>query len=208
MKNNYKKSLLLISAISFFIFFVKEVGAQNKYSFTNRLNVRISGGIASQNGANYDQLFMDGKTGPYGTAFLGYRFDEDSDVANYFGVFGSVVKISGKSIQQMDLDEVMPVSSNFTGGESLAHEVEGGFIFGDWFRLSAGAGRMQIPTVGAWQYNNYYTGTGGFLIGKKVLNFHATTTVLFGGDLTKTAVRVNAGVGFSFKFLKSRKQSS
>jgi len=205
MKKQFSFAVLLAST---FIFFTTNIHAQNKYSYTARMNIRISGGIAAQNGATYDQLFSNGKSAPYGTAFIGYRFDENSDAANYFGLFGTVLKISAPSVQQMDIDEVLAVSPSFNGDPSNAYEVEAGFVFGDWFRLSGGIGNMRIPTVGAWQPNSYYTGTGGFILGRKALNFHATTTVLFGGDLTKTAFRVNAGLGFSFKFLKARKKYS
>ena len=205
MKKQFWFAVLLVSS---FIFFNQHILAQNKYSYTTRMNIRISGGIAAQNGANYDQLFSNGKSASYGTAFVGYRFDESSDAANYFGLFGTVLKISAPSVQQMDIDEVLAVSPSFNGDPSNAYEVEAGFVFGDWFRLSGGIGNMRIPTVGAWQPNSYYTGTGGFILGRKALNFHATTTVLFGGDLTKTAFRVNAGLGFSFKFLKARKKYS
>lgn len=204
MKQILKPFIVVI--ISFF--FASAVHAQNKYSYTTRMNIRLSGGIAAQNGANYDQLFSNGKSGPYGSLFIGYRFDENESAANYFGVFGTLTKISGTSVQQMDIEEVLSLSPNFNGNASNAYEAEAGFVFGDWFRLSGGVGTMQIPTVGAWQNKNYYTGTSGFLIGRKAVNFHATTTVLFGGDLTKTAFRVNAGVGFSFKFLKARKKYS
>jgi hypothetical protein len=204
MKQILKSFILAI--ISFF--FTMHIHAQDKYSYTNRMNIRLSGGIAAQNGANYNQLFSNGKSGPYGSIFVGYRFDENTNVANYFGVFGTVTKMSGTSVQQMDIDKVLALSPNFNGNASNSYEAEAGFVFGDWFRLSAGVGTMQIPTVGAWQNNNYYTGTSGFLIGRNAVNFHATTTVLFGGDLTKTAFRVNAGLGFSFKFLKGRKKYS
>lgn len=204
MKQILKSFILAI--ISFF--FTMHIHAQDKYSYTNRMNIRLSGGIAAQNGANYNQLFSNGKSGPYGSIFVGYRFDENTNVANYFGVFGTVTKMSGTSVQQMDIDKVLALSPNFNGNAANSYEAEAGFVFGDWFRLSAGVGTMQIPTVGAWQNNNYYTGTSGFLIGRNAVNFHATTTVLFGGDLTKTAFRVNAGLGFSFKFLKGRKKYS
>lgn len=205
MKKQFWFTVLLVSSFSVFN---QDILAQNKYSYTTRMNIRISGGIAAQNGASYDQLFSNGKSAPYGTAFVGYRFDENSDAANYFGLFGTVLKMSGSSVQQMDIDEVLVLSPSFNGNPSNAYEVEAGFVFGDWFRLSGGVGNMRIPTVGAWQPNSYYTGTGGFILGRKALNFHATTTVLFGGDLTKTAFRVNAGLGFSFKFLKARKKYS
>ena len=204
MKNKINRFVFLQAA--FLIFSAHSVHAQSKYSYTTRMNIRISGGIAAQNGATYDQLFSNGKSGPYGTAFIGYRFDENPEAANYFGVFGSVVKINGTSVQEMKIDQVLAVPPTFNGGASYAYEAEAGFIFGDWFRLSGGIGNMQIPTVGAWHTANYYTGTGGFILGRKAVNLHATTTVLFGGDLTKTAFRVNAGLGFSFKFLKARKR--
>jgi len=208
MKKKIKLTVYLIKIVVVIIISAKSTLAQNKYSFTNRLNIRISGGIAAQNGVDYDHLLSNGKSGPYGTLFLGYRFDDNTNTANYVGLFGTTLKISGTSIQQMGIDKALVVPSNFNGGSANAFELEGGLIFGDWFRLSAGVGSMQLPTVGAWQKKNYYTGTGGFIFGKKLINFHATTTVLFGGDLTKSAFRVNAGFGFSFKFLKSRKKYS
>jgi hypothetical protein len=89
---------------------------------------------------------------------------------------------------------------------SNAYEFEGGFIFGDWFRISTGAGGLLIPINGGSQKLNYFTGTGGFIFGKRLMNLHTSTTVIFGGDMKRTALRVNLGIGLNFKFLKSRKK--
>lgn len=196
LKKSYILILLCISFAS---------TAQDKYTFTTRMNLRIFGGIAAQNGSTYNNLLADNKIGPWGGAFVGYRFDENSNTANYFGLFGNVAKINSASIQEWKSEQVAPIPQNFTGNVSYAYEVEAGFIFGDWFRLSGGAGTMQIPITGNWHNKKYYTGTGGFVLGKGAVNLHATTSVLFGGDLNKSAFRVNAGLGFNFKFLKSRK---
>ncbi len=179
--------------------------AQDKYTFTPRMNLRIFGGLAAQNGATYNNLIADNKIGPWGGAFVGYRFDENSNEANYFGLFGNIAKINSASIQEWKSEQVAPIPQNYTGNVSYAYEVEAGFIFGDWFRLSGGMGTMQIPITGNWHNTKYYTGTGGFVLGKGAVNLHATTSVLFGGDLTKSAFRVSTGLGFNFKFLKSRK---
>jgi hypothetical protein len=182
--------------------------SQSKYTFTNRVNLRIFGGQSAQNGVSYSNFFSDNKSGPFGSLFLGYRFDEQNKSANHFGIFGNLAQVNGNSILLLESDEAMSISPNFTGGVSYAYEIEGGFVFGDWFRLSAGKGNMQVPISNSWQPINYYTGTGGFIFGKKTINLHTSTTVLFGGDMKRTAFRVNLGLGFSFKFLKSRKQDS
>jgi hypothetical protein len=182
--------------------------AQSRYTFTNRVNLRLFGGFAAQNGANYDNLFSDGKNGPFGSLFLGYKFDEDNKSANYFGLFGNMAKINGTSILQLKTDDALTVPSTFTGAQSYVYEVEGGFILGEWFRISAGTGNMQIPITNAWQKSNYFTGTSGFIFGRKGFNVHTGTTVMFGGNMKRTAFRVNLGMGLSFKFIKTRKQSS
>lgn len=194
---------------TFFLFiFAVSTSAQSKYTFTNRVNIRLIGGVAAQNGADYNNLFSDGKNGPFGSLFLGYRFDEENKSANYFGFFGNVTKVNGSSILILKTDEALSIPSSFTGGPSYAYEVEGGFILGEWFRISAGIGNMNIPVANAWQKTNYFTGTSGFIFGKKAFNIHTGTTVMFGGSMKRTAFRVNVGMGLSFKFLKSRKQFS
>jgi hypothetical protein len=205
MKSRQKLSFLFLLMLTCSI---TNVFSQSKYTFTNRLNLRIFGGLSAQNGVSYSNLFSDNKSGPFGSMFLGYRFDEQNKSANYFGVFGNLAQVDANSVLLLKSDDVMSISPNFTGGLSYAYEIEGGFVFGDWFRLSAGKGNMQVPISNSWQSVDYYTGTGGFIFGKKAINLHTSTTVLFGGDMKRTAFRVNLGLGFSFKFLKSRKQDS
>jgi hypothetical protein len=200
---------ILFSCFSLFLLH-PEASAQkkDKYTFTYRMNLRLFGGVAFQNGSSYSEMFKTERMGNYGSLFLGYRFDEESKKANYFGIFGTIYSVKPESLSIMNTDGAIKLSAPSPTGRTNGFNVEGGFIFSDWFRISAGYGNLGLPTGNNPDAISYFSGTGGIILGKGGFNIHLTTTALFGGDLEKSCFRTNAGVGLNFKFLKGRKAAS
>lgn len=201
---------LLVAAWMTVFMYMPAAQAQkkDKYSFTYRMNLRLFGGVAFQNGASYTDMFKTERMGSFGSLFLGYRFDEQSKSANYFGVFGSMYSIKPESMQTMNTDQAIQLSNPTPTTSTTGYNLEAGFIFNDWFRLSAGYGRMGLPSGNTPDALSHFTGTGAIIIGRGGFNIHLSSTAMFGGDLDKACFRTNAGIGLNFKFMKGRKTSS
>lgn len=180
-------------------------GQANRYSLTKRANLRVGANYNFQNGVNFDSLFQSGKGSLQGNMFLGYRFDPSGGKANYFGVFGALSTIQPTSLNRMKDDNALVLPSGYNQGKATIVEIEGGFIFGNWFRISFGPGTLQIPTTG----NNtvtykYLSGTTGFIINLGAMKLNLNASSQFGGDLEKNVWRAGVGLGFGFDFLNAR----
>jgi hypothetical protein len=196
---------LLLPALLITLFHASLI-AQNKYTFTQRANLRVGALYSFQNGANFDSIMKTSKASIHGTAFLGYRFDPKNTGANYFGVFAALGSVSQRSILEIKSTNALPIPVTYTSGSASLKELEVGFIFADWFRLSAGPGFLSLPITGGKQSYNYYSSTAGLIIKAGPLNFNSTTGIQFGGDLLKPLFRVGIGASLSFTFINSRKK--
>ncbi|MFM7671963.1 MAG: hypothetical protein ACKO6Q_05145 [Bacteroidota bacterium] len=177
----------------------------SKYAFTKRANLRVGANYNFQNGTTFDSLFQSSKGAVEGNIFLGYRFDPSAGKANYFGVFGALSSIQPASLNRMRADQAITLPAGYNQMKASVIEVQGGFIFGNWFRIAAGPGSMAIPTTG----NNtikykYYVGTTGFVFNMGTLKLNMNASSQFGGDLKKNVWRAGIGLGFSFDFLSAR----
>ena len=142
-----------------------------------------------------------------GTAFLGYRFDPKKRTANYIGVFATMGGLPQPSLNQMKSDNAIALPLGYNGQKATALEFEGGFIFGDWFRISAGPGVINIPlSNGGQQQLRYYSGTAGLIVKMGGFNVNTNAGMQFGGDFQKPTYRVSVGAGFSFSFFNFRKR--
>jgi len=197
---NYLLSILFIT------FFSSSLFSQNKYTFTQRANLRIGALYCFQNGANFDSIMKPRKASIHGTAFLGYRFDPKNTGANYFGIFATLGSVTQRSLLEIKTTNAISFPVTYSSGSASLKELEVGFIFGDWFRISAGPGFLSLPITGGQQSYNYYSSTAGLVIKAGPLNFNSTTGVQFGGDLLKPLFRVGIGASLSFTFLNSRKK--
>ena len=199
-----KKILLTLLAASL-VFSSSMHGQTLEYKFVKRANLRIGANYNFQNGSSFDSLFRSNKGSLQGNIFLGYRFDPNGSSANYFGLFGAVSSITPASLYQMRADQALILPSTYTIEKASVMEIEGGFIFGDWFRISAGPGVMRVPTTGnnSIKYK-YFSGTTGVSFNLGKLKFNMNASSLFGGDLKKNVWRAGVGLGFSFDFLNAR----
>jgi len=191
---------LLVSIISLDSF------SQNKYTFTQRANLRLGAQYSFQNGSGFDSIFQTRKASVQGTAFLGYRFDPKNAGANYFGLFATVGSISKNSILQMKQSQVLLLPQSYASEAGSVIELEAGFIFGDWFRISGGPGFLSVPLTAGKQSYKYYSATSGIIIKAGSFNLNGTTGVQFGGNFLKPCFRVGLGAGFTFNFLNARKK--
>ncbi len=180
-------------------------GQANRYTLTKRLNLRVGANYNFQNGVNLDSLFQPEKGSIEGNIFLGYRFDPNGNKANYFGVFGAMSSIQATSLNLMKADQAIVLPAGYNQNRASVLEVQGGFIFGNWFRLSAGPGIMNIPVTGnnSVKYK-YFIGTTGVIFNLGTLKLNMNASSQFGGDLKKNIWRMGIGLGFGFDFLNAR----
>lgn len=190
----------------FFLFFmiVTSSAVAQYRTPIKRANLRAGVNYIFQNGSNYNDIAATGKENIQGNGFIGYRFDPENERANYFGLFGSMSGIQSASITQMVNDSAIVAPPNYTNGKGSLTDVEVGFIFREWFRISVGPGKMKLPVTGGWSNLKYYNATAGlvFRIGAVNLNFNTSTQ--FGGDIKKPTFRVAAGAALSFNFINAR----
>lgn len=193
-----KRVLFLLAVISF------SHTAFSQGFFVKRANLRLGANYMFQNGAGYKNLMATGKNSYQGMVFLGYRFDPSAFSSNYVGVFGSLGTTTITSINQMQTDGAIELPLTYTGQKAYIYDLEVGFILDNWFRISAGPGRMSLPIVGGTKNYQYYNGTVGIIIPVGAIDINALTSAQFGGDYNKTTIRASIGAALNFNFLRTR----
>ena len=130
----------------------------------------------------------------HGTAMLGYRFGNRRK-KSCFGVFGSYGKYS---------EEATAILSPAAGNESQLSflEIEGGFIFNEWFRLSGGWGRDQLSGEGDDGSRNYIPATVGFSFGPRNFKFELNNTMIFPREEDQILWRPSVGLAIKLDFLR------
>lgn len=203
MPRTMSKFLMITAALFLFSF----TSIAQPIKVVNRAHLRVGANYAFQGGTNIENVLNPDFAHLQFTAFLGYRFDHKTRTANSIGVFATMGGIPQASITQMRNDNAFSQSFFYNNGESTRSlEFEGGFIFGDWFRLSAGPGTLFIPqSNGNTQQLKYYSGTAGITIKLGSLTLNSTAGMQFGGDIKTPTYRVGVGAGFAFSFIKSVK---
>lgn len=174
----------------------------------NRAHLRIGANYAFQGGSDILKILNPDFGHVQLTGFLGYRFDHKRRTANSLGVFATMGGIPQASINQMIIDNAFTPSFGYSNGKNTRSiEFEGGFIFGDWFRLSAGPGTLYIPqSNGSTLQLKYYSGTAGITIKLGGLTLNSTASMQYGGDIKTPTYRVGVGAGFAFSFIKTAKR--
>jgi hypothetical protein len=199
------KRTAFFTTIALFVFFSSSFAQTKKV--TPRANLRFGANYAFQGGTSIGNLFNPDFTFLQGTAFLGYRFDPKKRTANYIGVFATMGGLPQPSLNQMKVDNAIALPVGYNGQKATALEFEGGFIFGDWFRISAGPGLLNIPlSNGSQKQLRYYSGTAGLIVKMGGFNVNTSAGMQFGGDFLKPTYRVSVGAGFSFSFFNFRKK--
>jgi len=173
------------------------------YKPEKRLNLRFGGGLQYQSGpANIAPEFNQKFVNPFGEGFFGYRFDvSNSNSSNFVGLFGRFATLNKEAIKNLnDLGAIDFPGTNNTG--ALVYEVEGGMIFDDWFRLSAGVGQAKVRVTNGQRPNiNYYIATTGLNLRFSTFNLFTTVGAQFGTDFKKAALRGGVGLMVDFRFL-------
>jgi len=176
------------------------------YKAEKRLNLRFGGGIQYQSGpANVAPEFDQKYVTPFGEGFFGYRFDIGGGYSsNFVGLFGRFSTINKEAIKNLnDLGAISYPNTNNTG--ALVYEVEGGMIFDDWFRLSAGVGQARVRVNNGQRDNlNYYITTTGLNLRFSSFNLFTTIGAQFGTDFKKATLRGGAGLMVDFRFLSMK----
>jgi hypothetical protein len=176
------------------------------YKAEKRLNLRFGGGISYQSGPSnvapeFDQKYIT----PFGEGFFGYRFDIGNNYSsNFVGLFGRFGTLNKEAIKNLnDLGAIAYANTNNSG--AWVYEVEGGMIFDDWFRLSAGVGQTKVRLNNGQRDNiNYYIATTGLNLRFSTFNLFTNFGAQFGTDFKKAALRGGVGLMVDFRFLSMK----
>lgn len=137
---------------------------------------------------------------------LGIRFDQGRKRANVLGVWGTAGFSSPQTValllneqglaQGLDVDMANP-SHRF-------QEVEAGFLFKEWFRLSGGLGNQEFVTTAGENVNVEYMKftTGLSLKITKSIKWNTNATFLMADGSDKISFRPSTGISFRFNFLR------
>lgn len=173
----------------------------------DRMTVRFGAGL----NYNYGSLVKDprafeGKV--LSTQFhgmIGYRLKENNHQhSNVIGVFLNYSRNTARSSgRYLDASEQMSLQGIFESDSSSRNlEVEVGFLGREWFRLSAGMGRLSYKNAAAekvaWQY---YILTPGFDVGIPNFRFYLDLPLLFGQDFENPIFRPTIGLVIHLNFL-------
>jgi hypothetical protein len=101
-------------------------------------------------------------------------------------------------------DSAIVAPLNYTNGKGSLTDIEVGFIFREWFRISVGPGKMKLPVTGGWSNLKYYNATAGLVFRIGAVNLNFNTSAQFGGEIKKPTFRVGAGAALNFNFINAR----
>lgn len=198
-----KKIYIIIVAL----FLVSNLRAQkDRYSYTKKINFRIGAQSSFQTGSQYEGIFSTDRQSLQGQTFLGYQFDRSEQRFSYLGIWASMGNLNKGSIADILKENNLNLPANFANSKGSQWEVQLGVILDEWFSLSAGAGSMHIPLDRSFVNRNYYIVNGGLIFGRGPLNLVLNHSLLFGGDLQKTALRFGTGLLFNFKIINGKKR--
>ncbi|MCI4669957.1 MAG: hypothetical protein MRZ79_17605 [Bacteroidia bacterium] len=139
-------------------------------------------------------------------ALLGIRFDQGRKRANVLGVWGTAGFSSPQTVGLLLSEQGL--AQNFEvdlGNPSYRfQEVEAGFLFKEWFRLSGGLGNQEFTTTSGENVNIEYMKftTGLSLKITKSIKWNTNATFLMVDGSDKFSFRPSTGLSFRFNFLR------
>lgn len=136
---------------------------------------------------------------PNVNAALGLIFDNSEKSSNILVVSGRYGKMSKSATFLLQFEQFNRFNPSLE--ESIFYEVEVGFIFDEWFKLSAGYGNLDIKAIDKKKID-YYVSTLGFDFNWSIVNFEISSTFTYHKSLETVSCRINLGAGIAFKFFK------
>lgn len=170
------------------------------------LHLQLGGGVNHFNGTvgKIDRDFSRDLMSYQANGFIGIRMQpRKRKRANVVGVWGTGGMHSQPTVtnlfQIQGLDYVVDPATEFHD----FREVEAGFLFNEWFRLSGGKGVQRYTnTQLELQEVNYFIATTGFSINiLPSVKWNTTASFLFGEDFQEISFRPSTGLAFRFNFL-------
>ena len=181
-------------------------GREHDARLPMHLECKVFGGGGFYGGRIADNPQFFNSTLSYWTGELGlfYRFDastreERGQLVGLFATFGL------PSLQSISTMLVEQNHAQWSGPSLETHglyEAEAGFVFGEWFRLTAGIGQQFFASAVGPNKLTYFVSTGGFIVRFGTFEVAAMTSVLFGGDYTYAAGRYSLVAGLHFPFMQ------
>ncbi|NJO00722.1 MAG: hypothetical protein HC880_02660 [Bacteroidia bacterium] len=167
-----------------------------KHGFTIGIGGGASYFYGADNEANqdFDEDFLSWQ----GNARLGYTINEDRrGLGTFIGVFGTIGNTTEAGMDKLfdegQVDGILLDEED----QNLYYSLEGGAVFLDIIRLSAGVGFQDFTDdLDDDQQINYYSATLGLQIPLGVLQIQADVNRMFGMDLGKAVYRPSVGIMF------------
>jgi hypothetical protein len=145
--------------------------------------------------ANYEGDFDSRQFSWQGNAMLGVRYgkSEKASAAGIFATYGAYSRATAESIVSF-------------GDNSKFLEIEGGFIFGEVLRLSAGYGMVDYFDESGEKLldDQYISATTGFCIGPKNFKVELLGTTMFSQNQNKISLRPHLGLAIKLDFFRRK----
>ena len=142
----------------------------------------------------------------YLEGMVGIRFDANrrGRRANVLAGWGTVGVLSPQSVSVLLAEQGIRGGVDGSAETFQYQELEAGFLFKEWFRLSGGVGMLEyLDASGALQDFNYYKLTSGFSIGlTRSIKWNTFATVMVGEGGDTFSFRPSTGLSFRFNFLR------
>ena len=143
----------------------------------------------------------------FAEGMIGLRFDirgRRGRRANVLAGWGTVGVLSPQSVRVLLAEQGVAGGVDASAVSYQYQEMEAGFLFKEWFRLSGGVGMLEYQDLsGAVQTFNYYKATSGFSIGlTRAIKWNTYATVLVAEGGSNFTFRPSTGLSFRFNFLR------
>ncbi len=169
-----------------------------------KLNLRILGNAAYYYGALNNQKDFKYKLNmPNGSIFAGLRFDasDANENGNLFGFFARYGEIHKDALFLANIEQFQEI--NNIANIMKFYEIETGFIFNEWFRMSVGYGSLiNNDKLKAWKRPIYYTSTIGFDFNWSIVSFELSSSFAFHEKIENITARLNLGLGLTFNLFR------
>ncbi|MFT6963675.1 MAG: hypothetical protein ACJAWV_003413 [Flammeovirgaceae bacterium] len=140
--------------------------------------------------SSFDSQILSG----HAEAMLGVRFGH-ARKKSAFGIFGSYGKYSEESSQRV-------VGTSIGAKNQITfYAIEGGFVFGEWLRLSGGKGWENLDLENI-ENEEYITATLGFAFGPKNFKVEINNNILFPQEENKIIWRPSVGLAVKLDFFR------
>ncbi len=143
------------------------------------------------------------RTNLMGEGMIGIRFDHKGRRANVLGLWGTSGFSSPQTVALLLNEQNLPFEVDMSGSSFRFQEVEAGFLFKEWFRLSGGVGTQELRSVSGenieFDYYKFTTGLSLRITRSIKWNTYASFLMSEGSD--NISFRPSTGLSFRFNFL-------